>query len=84
MPDTVVPVTCPQCQAESVARVPAGTLKRLLAHRHPLLLRSACHNIEWQASAIELEQIHEYLETLQWLWSRAESISPTPVKDIAL
>jgi hypothetical protein len=55
------PITCPACQRESLSRVPAATVNRILRKGGQLTLRSACHGVEWQASTSETEQIRQYL-----------------------
>lgn len=65
MPDIVFPITCPKCNEESLSSLPAEKINRMLVAHEPLVLRSACHKIEWQASRYEAEQIKEYLWAMQ-------------------
>jgi len=60
MLNVVFPVTCPQCNQESLSQLPAALIKGALL-RERLILRSRCHTVEWVASAQEIEQIKEYL-----------------------
>jgi hypothetical protein len=61
MPDIVFPITCPECKQESLNSLPAEKIKRALLASEPLMLRSGCHKVIWQATAREAEQIKEYL-----------------------
>jgi hypothetical protein len=65
MPDVVFPVTCPTCNEESLSSLPAATIERTLLTGEPLLLRSACHKIQWPATGSEIEQIKGYLWVAQ-------------------
>lgn len=60
-PDVLVPVTCPACGVESLCRLPVATVAEALIQHHGVMLRTACHPQEWQASSTEMHQIREYL-----------------------
>jgi hypothetical protein len=60
MLNVVFPITCPECNTESLSQLPAAMIKGALL-RERLILRSRCHPVEWVASAQEIEQIREYL-----------------------
>ena len=64
MPDVVFPITCPDCNEESLSSLPAEAIERT-ALGEPILLRSACHKIHWWASGSEIEQLKEYLWVAQ-------------------
>jgi hypothetical protein len=61
MPNVVFPITCPDCNEESLSSLPAEAIERTVLTGEPILLRSACHKIHWQASGSEIEQLKEYL-----------------------
>ena len=64
MSDVVFPVTCPECNRESLSQLPAALIKSALL-RERLILRSRCHPVEWVASTQEIEQIRDYLWAAQ-------------------
>ncbi len=57
------PVTCPVCGEEALSSLRAEIIIDALDSCSPLRLSSACHGAEWLASAVEVEQIREYLFT---------------------
>lgn len=57
------PVTCPVCGEESLTAYRAEILIDCLDARSELRLSSSCHDATWLASAVEEEQIREYLFT---------------------
>ena len=57
------PVTCPVCGQEALTAVRAETIIDSLDSRAALRLSSTCHDASWLASAVEEEQIREYLFT---------------------
>jgi hypothetical protein len=65
MPDVVFPVTCPTCKEESLSSLPAEIIERTVLTGEPLLLRCACHKIQWRAAEGEIEQIKCYLWVAQ-------------------
>ncbi|HWJ34663.1 MAG TPA: hypothetical protein VNR70_05330 [Steroidobacteraceae bacterium] len=60
-PEVLVPVTCPQCGAESVARLDVSVVADALMAGTGLPLTAKCHSMVWQATPLEIEQIREYL-----------------------
>jgi hypothetical protein len=65
MLNVIFPITCPTCRKESLSSLPAATINLALLKEERLVLRSRCHDIEWQASAREIQQIREYLWAAQ-------------------
>jgi hypothetical protein len=65
MLNVTFPVTCPECQKESLTSLPARVINRAILNDERLPLRSLCHGIEWRASTQEAEQIEEYLWAAQ-------------------
>ncbi len=55
------PVTCPICGKESLTASRAETIIDCLDSRTTLRLSSTCHGAVWMASAVEEEQIRDYL-----------------------
>jgi len=60
-PEVLVPVICPQCGGESLKRLAVSVVAEALIAGTFLRLSTACHCAEWDATAVELEQIREYL-----------------------
>ncbi len=59
-----VPVTCPECGAESLSEfIVAGVVDSLFTES-PVELYSTCHRVHWAASPSEREQIREYLASI--------------------
>jgi hypothetical protein len=65
MLNVVFPITCPECQRESLSSLPARVINRSILTDERLPLRSGCHGVEWRASAQETEQIEQYLWATQ-------------------
>ncbi|MDB6085607.1 MAG: hypothetical protein JWN43_3488 [Gammaproteobacteria bacterium] len=60
-PEVIVPVACPRCGAESVARLDVSRVADALLAGKALRLAASCHSMEWEATQTEIEQIREYL-----------------------
>ena len=55
------PVLCPACASERLTAVPVKIVAAALVNGGTLRLHSVCHDKWWDATAIELRQIREYL-----------------------
>jgi hypothetical protein len=66
MREVEFPLICPECKKESLSRMPAAMIDRTLQNGETLLLRSACHGVQWPASTGETEQIRQYLWVAQF------------------
>jgi hypothetical protein len=67
-PTVKFPVVCPRCRRESLGELPVATVAAALIQHSPITLYAGCHGVSWTASAIEVEQIREYLGAA-WLES---------------
>jgi hypothetical protein len=67
-PTVKFPVVCPRCRRESLGELPVATIAEALIQHAPITLHAGCHEVSWRASAIEVEQIREYLGA-SWLES---------------
>lgn len=56
-----LPVVCPVCGREEVQSFDVAALASALLEAAPIKLTSACHQALWKASALEMEQIRQYL-----------------------
>jgi hypothetical protein len=56
------PVVCPLCARELLTEVSMGVVTRALSAGATIHLRASCHDIQWEATAVEVEQIREYLD----------------------
>jgi hypothetical protein len=54
------PITCPRCGQESLIEFRAVVVSIALHESHGMRLYAPCHDVYWDASAVELEQIREY------------------------
>jgi len=59
-----VPVTCPDCGAERLAELPADRVTGALREGRALRLHAPCHDVWWNASAVEVEQVRQYVGAL--------------------
>ena len=55
------PVTCPLCARELLMELPVALVAEALVKGSPIRLRASCHDICWDATQSEVEQIREYL-----------------------
>jgi hypothetical protein len=55
------PVTCPRCGNELLAEMPVAVVATGLIRATRIRLFADCHGTSWDASALEIEQIREYL-----------------------
>lgn len=73
------PVTCPQCGTEALGEYPVAEVAvALMTQRNGLRLHAPCHNSDWLATAIELQQIREYLGAPWWDPSTVPRLAPAP------
>ena len=55
------PITCPKCANELIVEFPVAVIASDIAQRNSIRLHAICHDVSWDASPLELEQIREYL-----------------------
>jgi hypothetical protein len=55
------PVLCPTCASETLTAVPAKVVIAALINGGTVRLHATCHDKWWDATAVELQQIREYL-----------------------
>ncbi len=61
-PEIRFPVSCPLCTRELLTRMPVAVIARALSIGATIRLRATCHDIDWEASASEVEQIRQYFD----------------------
>jgi hypothetical protein len=54
------PVTCPLCARELLCELPIAGVARALALGSPIRLYASCHDVWWDATAVETTQVREY------------------------
>lgn len=54
------PVTCPLCARELLCELPSAGVARALALGSPIRLYASCHDVWWDATAVETTQVREY------------------------
>jgi hypothetical protein len=59
------PVTCPKCGTERLTEFPVTLLADALMRSADICLVATCHDVIWDATELELEQIREYLGATQ-------------------
>jgi hypothetical protein len=64
------PVRCPQCANEALGEYALIDVAAALVSSKPLRLVSPCHSLEWDAGPAEIEQIREYLASIDWSATR--------------
>jgi hypothetical protein len=57
------PVTCPLCTRAMVTELPVALVAEALLIGSSIRLHVGCHDVHWNATDIEIEQIREYLGT---------------------
>jgi hypothetical protein len=60
-PEVMMPVKCPECGRESLCTLMVAAAADALLRARPISLRAGCHAREWEADALEREQLREYL-----------------------
>ena len=55
------PVTCPLCAEETLGEFPVALIAIGLLQGNSVKLHAPCHDLHWNASQVELQQIREYL-----------------------
>jgi hypothetical protein len=60
------PVTCPRCGSESLIQFRSSAVSVALTEWRSMRLYTPCHDLFWDASDLELEQIGEYFG-ITWL-----------------
>ena len=60
-PEVLMPIQCPQCRQEWLEGFPVALVADALLSGNRLRITSRCHSREWHASAVEMEQMREYL-----------------------
>jgi hypothetical protein len=63
------PITCPLCGSESLTEFRAVIVTIAVSEWHSMRLYSRCHQVFWDASDIELDQIGAYLGA-SWIGAR--------------
>jgi hypothetical protein len=59
------PVVCPKCGREKLTEFPISEVVYALNRGSEISLVATCHDVIWNATERELEQIHEYLVVLR-------------------
>jgi hypothetical protein len=60
-PTVRFPVACPKCGTERLTEFPVNVVADALLRGEDICLVATCHDVIWDASELELEQIREYL-----------------------
>jgi hypothetical protein len=72
--DTVrLPVVCPRCSQEHLSEFPLALVSAALVNGEALQLRAECHQVSWDASETEREQIRKYCLSVSMDQQRAYS-----------
>ncbi len=54
------PVTCPLCARELLCELPIAGVARALTLGSAIRLHASCHDVWWDATAVETAQVREY------------------------
>ncbi len=71
------PITCPRCGNESLTIFRAVAVAVALFEWRSMRLYSPCHEMFWDASKLELEQIEAYLGT-SWIGASPSAVDSVP------
>jgi hypothetical protein len=55
------PVTCPICARALLTELPVALIAEALIVGSSIRLHARCHDVYWDATELEIEQIREYL-----------------------
>lgn len=55
------PVTCPVCARALLTELPVALIAEALIVGSSIRLHAVCHDVFWDATPLEIEQIREYL-----------------------
>jgi hypothetical protein len=58
------PINCPICARSSLTELPLVTIAEALVAGLPIRLQASCHDVSWDATGLEVEQIRKYLGAL--------------------
>jgi hypothetical protein len=67
------PVNCPLCARELLTELSAIEVEEALTVGAVIRLRAACHDVYWDASESEVEQIRQYLGAVRLAGYRSEA-----------
>jgi hypothetical protein len=56
------PVLCPTCAVERLTEIPVAVVAAALVKGRNIRLHATCHDKWWDATAVELQQMREYLD----------------------
>ena len=65
-PSVRFPVMCPECRRETLATLPVGLIAGALIRDRTVRLYASCHDVYWDASPVEIEQLRQYMGAL-WI-----------------
>jgi len=60
-PGVRFPVTCPVCARALLTELPVALIAEALMVRSSIRLHASCHDVSWDATELEVEQIRGYL-----------------------
>jgi hypothetical protein len=60
-PGVRFPVTCPICARALLSELPVAVIAEALIMGSSIRLHASCHDVHWDATELEVEQIREYL-----------------------
>jgi len=60
-PGVRFPVTCPMCARALLTELPVALIAEALIMGSSIRLHASCHDVYWDATELEVEQIREYL-----------------------
>jgi hypothetical protein len=72
-PGVRFPVTCPICARALLTELPVALIAEALIGRSSIRLHAGCHDVYWDATELQVEQIREYLRAGAVIDHRGES-----------
>jgi hypothetical protein len=60
-PGVRFPVTCPICARALLTELPVAVIAEALIMGSSIRLHANCHDVHWDATELEIEQIRQYL-----------------------
>jgi hypothetical protein len=72
-PTIRIPVTCPKCGIERLTEFPVSVVAEALLRNADIILAATCHDVAWNATDFEKEQIRQYLLAV-WIDTQRGSV----------
>jgi hypothetical protein len=73
-----LPVTCPRCAAEELFNIPVAIVAAALLRGAAIEFHVRCHDLRWSADPGEIQQLREYLASVEVIDLQRVSLRRSP------